>query len=871
MKKLDGIEPFLTLPTADPLVASFAVDGIEGDLKQLVTDIFDQELARQLFDANVLGAPHLGTFDLVRRNINADGLVLLPNSSEEEATRYLYRAWRSRDNDGRGVHFLKTYLQMLFPNLCDVEQMMQSKYKPYPTDLYPASTHGGDSDKFLTSRIEITLDWASEVTNFHKLMSVFRSVIPARLTPLFKIRLTILLLIEALFESSLLMQKHIDMDANPCGFKITNKKGIKWTIARDTEFTRLGFEPFVVGRIIGQTTIKLPFYGSDFELKVDNNWRLSQKIGGKLSPAIPKLDGNWSLGTKAFPKDYNPDFTPVIRHCKIASDLLLQKVMEGRVYRSYYLDELNLKLNGQWKVGGRIVGISKLISKSEVDSKPEIDSLFQENIRIDYPFTPPKLGGFAQLGTWRKLDASWRIGGIVSHKPFGFKLQNQFIHADATANLVSDFNLNVNRGKFKLLSNNTLHGQDLSDLWDKNFRLDGSWSIGGTKWTTESETVVNSRAFIYAIQSVDVSNSSSFDIDYVQNTKLARTSKLNSWTRLSDLKIGGYSNSVGFGFSMRNHTIAIDTEKTVTKNAVCYSNLGRFKLLFDETIDSNELWQREFRLDGSWSIGGINWGVDAPIAVESSSIIDVTQDITLTQSNHFDVIYQGRTRLGRHVKLNSWHQLNGQWKVGGVDEPRPFGFKLYGNDSISVDYDSSIYSEGNTIAYGEYTKLGRTATLSGDSKLNGSWQVGGADQYYKLTVNGGWQLGQRGQVAYSSMRMMSFYSFDVAQFAESSIVISGGDSFSFYDAAGDLQNYTLYTTEKIEIIDNKIALNVKPYGDIFLGTGEVTRNVIDDIEIVEDHDKVTAIEVNGDYFAQFDPNSTDINGLFGVVTYLAMQ
>ena len=119
--------------------------------------------------------------------------------------------------------------------------------------------------------------------------------------------------------------------------------------------------------------------------------------------------------------------------------------------------------------------------------------------------------------------------------------------------------------------------------------------------------------------------------------------------------------------------------------------------------------------------------------------------------------------------------------------------------------------------------------------------------------------------------MMSFYSFDVAQFAESSIVISGGDSFSFYDAAGDLQNYTLYTTEKIEIIDNKIALNVKPYGDIFLGTGEVTRNVIDDIEIVEDHDKVTAIEVNGDYFAQFDPNSTDINGLFGVVTYLAMQ
>ncbi len=1607
MAKLDGIEPFLTLPTADPLVASFAVDGIEGDLKQLVTDIFEQELARRLFDANVLGAPHLGTFDLVRRNVNADGLVLLPNSTEEEATRYLYRAWRSRDNDGRGLHFLKTYLQMLFPNLCDVEQMVQSKYKPYPTDLYPASTHGGDSDKFLTSRIEITLDWMCEVTNFHKLMSVFRSVIPARLTPLFRIRLTILLLIEALFESNLLMQKFINMDSNPCGFKITNKNGIKWTMPLDKEFTKLGFEPFVVGRIIGQTTIKLPFYGSDFDLRVGGDWQLGEQIGGKLSPVPPKLDGSWCLGKKVFPKDYTPDFTPVIRHCKITSDLLLQKVMEGRVYRPRYLNELNLKLNGQWQVGGRIVSTAKIVANSELDNKPEISETFVEAVRLDYPFTPPKLGGFPQLGTWRKLDAHWQVGAIIERRPFGFQLRKPSVYPDTTADLISEidthvnggkfrlpkletlsgqyltgfwqvgkaskdlplngswkvggtkwntesetvldsrafiyalqdvevvpvdhFNLSypfktrlsrshklnawhklngnwtlggsenltpfgftlrglsvladtskslekhtlidvidkyetleankqldgswavgedlgglklnsawkvggrsqsvktltvldsrsiiyapqtittvdtnhfqtsnniklarqhrlnawhkldsnwslnsidkpmsfgfsmrdaviigethkeiskdsygyANNGKFKLLSNDALIGQDLSDLWQRDFRLDGSWKVGATNWTIDALTVLDLRAFIYAPQTVSAIQANHFEVGYSRNTKLARTSKLNAWTRLTDLKIGGLSNHLGFGFSMQNHAIPVESEKLLVKNSYGYVNAGKFKLSSIPTLggqDLSDLWQG-LTLNGAWKVGACKWLCDAPITLQSyaityapqtvesstaehfttgltrlartgkvnawtklnglfgvqnrtpfgfairsdivitdtekriskesncyltgadkfkispitiselwddnqlklngkwrigaskwtaetetlaelKSIIYAPQTVSLSDANHFDIHYPQRSKLARLPKLNQWHQLNGSWQLNKAESSTPFGFSMrrdsivvdtaktitkhspidvidrflkispkklgdiwntdrmpingswkvggrkqavdtltvldshafiyapqtielstsdhfqtgvtrlsrssklnnwstfdslfdkqnktpFGfeirRDSIVVDtaktitkhssidvidkliklspkklsdlwqnggykLDSSwqlggrnqsvdtlttldshafIYApqtiesttadhfqtgvtrlsrsnkltawskfenlfnkddktpfgfeirsditaaetqktlekrvdidltgdyfklnrkvidgawqvgthqnwlkldggwsvggrlakvetdtliESNHIAYAiqtvdvtesnhfeisypNRTRLGKTVTLNSWRSLNGQWQVGSAevkkpfgfslhnnesipadsesvahldkvidvfDKYttlsddggwdvgnsnnrHKLTINGGWKLGQRNQIVESSVLIDVKSAIDVTQSIDSSISINRGGTFRFIDAAGNLQNYTLYTTEKIEIIDSKIALNVKPYGDIFLGVGVIWREIIEDVEIVEDHDNVTAIEINGDFYAQFDFNSSDINGLFASVTYLALQ
>lgn len=604
MSKIPGIEPHLTLPSANPIDASFANGEIEGDLKQLFADLFDQQLAKRLFDANVLGAPHLGTFDLVRRAVNEDGLVLLPGSTEEDATRYLYRAWRSRDNDGRGLHFLKTYLQMLFPNLCSIEQMMQSKKSAYPLDLYPASEHGGDPDKYLTSRIEITVDWASEMTNFTKLMSVFRAVIPARLTPLFRVRLTILLLIEALFDSDLLLQKSVEMDANACGLRITDKKALKWQLGIDKSYTHLASEPVSSQLLTGQTVLKLPNYGSDFDWRLNQGWQLGELIGGTLTPLPARIDGSWQLGKKS-----GAECLVQLSNCKIKTETTLIKDIDQQVYRPRYLAEPDLKLNGQWQVGNRIVSFAELVAKSEIIVKQDVVTTFVEPIRLDYPFTPQKLGGFPKLGTWRTLNSQWQLGKVTQASPFGFKLRTCAIPAESNANIT------INK---------------LADVID----------------------------------------------DYV---------KLNS----SPAKWG----------------------------------------------------------ENNWTVG--SWGGKA------------------------------------------------------------------------------------------------------------------------TTLNGSWKLGQRSQVVYSNAVMQSSAVLDVSSSVDVSILISKAIFFFFTNAAGQLSSYQLYLTDLITIANNRIKLTVQPFGDVLSGMGSIYREVIGNYQMVEEHDAVTITNENGDYYAQFDVNTTGINGLKGQVSYLA--
>lgn len=104
-------------------------------MKSLTLELLDL-MSAGTFDASVMGAPHLGSFDLVRKTVNRDGLVLLPGEREEAATRYLYRAWKSGDIQKRGLHFLRTYLQMLFPNACEVNQLWHSDQYEYPTALF---------------------------------------------------------------------------------------------------------------------------------------------------------------------------------------------------------------------------------------------------------------------------------------------------------------------------------------------------------------------------------------------------------------------------------------------------------------------------------------------------------------------------------------------------------------------------------------------------------------------------------------------------------------------------------------------------------------------------------------------------------------
>lgn len=166
-----------------PLRHSFTVDGIENELRNLVTDLFDAYLYDDAFDANVLGMAHLGSLNLVKRMVNVDGLSLLPGDREEESTRYIYRAWKAKNMQGRGLFFLKTYLQLLYPGYWSVEQQMQDKASPYPTALSDRSRHGNDANKFLTSRVHIKLNAAGNIGDVSGIIPVISTILPARFVP----------------------------------------------------------------------------------------------------------------------------------------------------------------------------------------------------------------------------------------------------------------------------------------------------------------------------------------------------------------------------------------------------------------------------------------------------------------------------------------------------------------------------------------------------------------------------------------------------------------------------------------------------------------------------------------------------------------
>jgi len=177
------------LPRLRPLERSFVENEVEEALKGLFLDLFRSHLAAKAFDGNVLGAAHLGSFELVRKAVNADGLALLKDHREEASTRDLYRAWKSADAQGRGLHFLRTYLQMLAPNAVSAYQLWQSKTKPYPSDLvaYPKEGY------FPTSRIGIYVNLVVaafskliDLQEINKLANFPETVMPARFVPIIK-------------------------------------------------------------------------------------------------------------------------------------------------------------------------------------------------------------------------------------------------------------------------------------------------------------------------------------------------------------------------------------------------------------------------------------------------------------------------------------------------------------------------------------------------------------------------------------------------------------------------------------------------------------------------------------------------------------
>lgn len=145
--------------TMIPLQHSWAATEVEDDLRNLFIKIYTEQLGDKADEINVYGAPHIGPFPLIEREVAKDGLAVL-RATEDDAIRFLFSAWRFR-NPRRGMHFLKTYLQTLFGSAHEINQMWQTKDGVYPLNLkMDREVRGTDleASHYLTSRVTVDIE-----------------------------------------------------------------------------------------------------------------------------------------------------------------------------------------------------------------------------------------------------------------------------------------------------------------------------------------------------------------------------------------------------------------------------------------------------------------------------------------------------------------------------------------------------------------------------------------------------------------------------------------------------------------------------------------------------------------------------------------
>lgn len=467
--------PGAALPDIAPLRESHASGQIEAELKALFGELFSA-LSEETFDASVLGTPHLGSFSLVRRAVNADGLVLLKGEREEAATRYLYRAWKSGDVQKRGLHFLRTYLQMLFPGASEVKQLWHDKRFPYgdafilnePRDPFffnflgqPGLNLDGswgvgelldinsedqpeykpdESQLFLTSRVEILLGLEavavrSAAVSAHPvsgasrpvtsgLLEVVRAVIPARLVPSFKFWLRFALSVESRLSRLFLMQKNSALRYPWCGRVISEQLDARWKLGRDGELVALP-QPF-------------------------GTFRLGERRGGT---------SRWKLHS-----------------CRARSLLNISSEIGVDAYRSPRLGEHGRRVDGTWALSrpqSEVFSWGDLDKQVAIDQPQALLTTFHDQIRINYPFTPRK------LGRARRLDGRWRLreGEHIKAAWAGQKLDGWALGRKPGINAECSLSVDI-RGAASAAPSRLPPNPEPKRLTRWARRLDGGWTLG---------------------------------------------------------------------------------------------------------------------------------------------------------------------------------------------------------------------------------------------------------------------------------------------------------------------------------------------------------------------------------------------------------
>lgn len=123
-------------PNFEPLRQSFEYDQLEAELKALFIKLFEDHMRAAERRLNLYGMPHLGDIELIESAMKDAGLAVLRRNTTRSG--FLLKAARSR-NPRRGLHFLRQYLQSVWPNVWMVEPLWHpiATTANYPADRTP--------------------------------------------------------------------------------------------------------------------------------------------------------------------------------------------------------------------------------------------------------------------------------------------------------------------------------------------------------------------------------------------------------------------------------------------------------------------------------------------------------------------------------------------------------------------------------------------------------------------------------------------------------------------------------------------------------------------------------------------------------------
>lgn len=159
----------------EPLRQSFDADEQDLAVKQAFLQLTEELIRKDERMVNVYGAPYLGDYELKARFSKQNGFAIINKS--DVSMHYLFKAWRYR-NRMRGLHLLRTYLQLIFPNKWVANQMWQDKDAPYPTKL---ATESKKTDSyFLTNRVHVSIDAEVTSSEILKFAPSIRTTLAAR-------------------------------------------------------------------------------------------------------------------------------------------------------------------------------------------------------------------------------------------------------------------------------------------------------------------------------------------------------------------------------------------------------------------------------------------------------------------------------------------------------------------------------------------------------------------------------------------------------------------------------------------------------------------------------------------------------------------